>query len=512
MISALVAEYFGGPRGGLGGADLDVGRDERLRLRVGVRRSPRSIARAPLLPRDARCSSGCVQRARPAGATTPLTHRPPGPPGGTSTTARTRTRTRKDRHDTQHTSRSSRPARSPSRRRSSSPPAPAGGERRRRPTATPTPATSPRSSCSCSGCRRRQFAGYFAAQEQGYFEEEGLDVEIIPSGGDIVPQDALANGDVDFAIAWVPKVLGSIEAGRRTSPTSRRSSRGRAPCRCRGPTRASSRSPTSRARRSARGASATSGRSSRPWPPRASTRRPSQIITQDFNMNAFLQGDIDAAQAMTYNEYAQLLEASNPDTGELYQPEDFNVISYEDTEGAMLQDAIWADTERLESDEDVRRTRRSSSSRPSSRAGSTPRDNPEEAAEITIAAGSGWGPSHELWMMNEINKLIWPSPNGIGVIDEAAWDKTVDGRARGRQRGRARTSSPRSRRRPPGRTSRSRRRSTSSRTRTSTSPARASRRSTSPSRRAATSTAGSPRGRRVPAGPLDRLRNTAPPS
>ena len=58
-----------------------------------------------------------------------------------------------------------------------------------------------------------QFAGYFAAVDQGYFEEEGLDVEIIPSGGDIVPQDALANGDVDYAIAWVPKVLGSIEQG-----------------------------------------------------------------------------------------------------------------------------------------------------------------------------------------------------------------------------------------------------------------------------------------------------------
>ena len=37
-----------------------------------------------------------------------------------------------------------------------------------------------------------QFAGYYIAQEQGYFEEEGFDnVEIIPSGGDIVPQDAL---------------------------------------------------------------------------------------------------------------------------------------------------------------------------------------------------------------------------------------------------------------------------------------------------------------------------------
>ncbi len=58
-----------------------------------------------------------------------------------------------------------------------------------------------------------QFAGYYIAQDQGYFEEEGFtDVEIIPSGGDIVPQDALVAGDVDFAIAWVPKVLGTLEA------------------------------------------------------------------------------------------------------------------------------------------------------------------------------------------------------------------------------------------------------------------------------------------------------------
>ncbi|WP_323790988.1 ABC transporter substrate-binding protein, partial [Nocardioides sp.] len=58
-----------------------------------------------------------------------------------------------------------------------------------------------------------QFAGYYAAVEEGFFEEEGLDVEIVPSGGDIVPQDALANGDADYAIAWVPRVLGSIEQG-----------------------------------------------------------------------------------------------------------------------------------------------------------------------------------------------------------------------------------------------------------------------------------------------------------
>ena len=29
-------------------------------------------------------------------------------------------------------------------------------------------------------------------------------------------------------------------------------------------------------------------------------------------------------------------------------------------------------------------------------------------------------------MMNEINPLIWPSPNGIGMMDPALWQQTVD--------------------------------------------------------------------------------------
>ena len=28
--------------------------------------------------------------------------------------------------------------------------------------------------------------------------------------------------------------------------------------------------------------------------------------------------------------------------------------------------------------------------------------------------------------MNEVNPLIWPSPNGIGVMDPVLWKQTVD--------------------------------------------------------------------------------------
>ena len=153
----------------------------------------------------------------------------------------------------------------------------------------------------------------------------------------------------------------------------------------------------------------------------------------------------------------------------------------------MLQDAIWADTERLESDEDYQDTT-VKFLKAVIKGWIYAAENPQEASDITIAAGSGWGPSHELWMVNETNKLIWPSPDGIGVIDEAAWDKTVE-------MARSRPSTSRAAHliteEPPAtawtndwiqtgaRRARGRR--------TSTSPARTSSPSTSPSRRAATS-------------------------
>ncbi|WP_353807926.1 ABC transporter substrate-binding protein [Agromyces sp. SYSU T00194] len=270
-----------------------------------------------------------------------------------------------------------------------------------------------------------QFAGYFAAVDQGFFEEEGLEVEIIPSGGDIVPQDALANGDVDYAIAWVPKVLGSIEAGANLTNIAQIFQRS-------GTLQVSWADSDISSVADFEGKKIGSWGFGNEWEIFAAMAAEGldsstvEIITQDFNMNAFLQGDIDAAQAMTYNEYAQLLETPNPDTGELYTPDDFNVISYQDTVGAMLQDAIWADTERLESDEAYQETT-VAFLKAVIKGWAFARDNPEEASSITIAAGSGWGPSHELWMVNETNKLIWPAPAGIGVIDEAAWDQTVEG-------------------------------------------------------------------------------------
>jgi NitT/TauT family transport system substrate-binding protein len=147
-------------------------------------------------------------------------------------------------------------------------------------------------------------------------------------------------------------------------------------------------------------------------------------VIQPFDMLLFLSEEIDVAEAMIYNEYAQVLEAVNPDTGELYQPEDMNVIDYNEVGTAMLQDAIFARAGWLaeEGNEDIAER----FLRASFRGWIYCRDNPEDCVEYTTAAGSTLGAGHQAWMMNEINPLIWPSPDGIGIMDADLWQQTVD--------------------------------------------------------------------------------------
>ena len=54
------------------------------------------------------------------------------------------------------------------------------------------------------------------------------------------------------------------------------------------------------------------------------------------------------------------------------------------------------------------------------------RDNAEECPDIVVAKGSKLGASHQLWQVNEINKLVWPAPQGIGIASDADWDRTVE--------------------------------------------------------------------------------------
>jgi NitT/TauT family transport system substrate-binding protein len=54
------------------------------------------------------------------------------------------------------------------------------------------------------------------------------------------------------------------------------------------------------------------------------------------------------------------------------------------------------------------------------------RDNAEECLQIVLDNGPTLGEGHQRWQLNEINALIWPNDTGIGLMDEAAFQRTAD--------------------------------------------------------------------------------------
>jgi NitT/TauT family transport system substrate-binding protein len=271
-----------------------------------------------------------------------------------------------------------------------------------------------------------QFAGYFAAVKEGYYEDEGLNVTIVPGGPDVIPQVAGSAADgPEFTISWVPKVL----EARIGNPASDLVNIAQMFQR-------SGTLSVSWKDSNISGPADFAGKKVGVWDfgnefeVTAAGKKAGleagtdyEKVIQPFDMSLLLQRDIDVAEAMIYNEYAQVLEAKNPETGELYKPEDLNVINYNDEGTAMLQDALFARKSWLDQDgnEDVA-TRFLEAS---FRGWIFCRENPDKCVDYTIEQGPTLGAGHQAWQMNEVNPLIWPSPNGIGIMDKALWDQTV---------------------------------------------------------------------------------------
>jgi len=268
-----------------------------------------------------------------------------------------------------------------------------------------------------------QFAGYYAAQDQGFYEAMCLDVTILEGAVDIAPHVVLANGESDFAISWVSKALAGREGGANIVDIAQIFQRS-------GTLQVSFKDKNITSAADFKGKNIGNWGYGNEFEIFAALTKagldPAKDVTlvqQQFDMAGLLAGDIDAAEAMTYNEYAQVLEAINPDTGALYTADDFNVVSYEDEGVGMLQDAIWADGSRLSDPAYVDTATKFVAA--SIQGWAFCRDNTQACTDIVVAKGSKLGASHQLWQMNEVNKLIWPAPMGAGMIDDAAWDRTV---------------------------------------------------------------------------------------
>jgi len=266
-----------------------------------------------------------------------------------------------------------------------------------------------------------QFAGYFVANDKGFYADECLEVEILEGAVEIVPQTVLATGGAEFGLAWVPKALVSRTQGADIVNIAQVFERS-------GTLQVSFASSGIDSPEDWAGKKVGNWGFGNEFELTAAIEKFNvenvELVGQSFDMLALLNGEIDAAEAMIYNEYAQVLEATNPDTGELYQPEDLSVINYNDVGTAMLQDAVWVNGDWIaeEGNEDIAVRFLKATFRGWIHC----LDEFDECVDVVLDNGSTLGESHQQWQLNEILGLVFPATNAIGVMNEDLWSQTVE--------------------------------------------------------------------------------------
>jgi NitT/TauT family transport system substrate-binding protein len=191
-----------------------------------------------------------------------------------------------------------------------------------------------------------QFMGFLVAQKQGYYEEEGIDIKILPGGVGINPVDVLVAGEADVAVAWTGNVLPAISQGEDLVNIGQGMQR--SGMRLMALKSSGIEKPEDIA-----------GKKIGTWPggnelePYAFIEmqgldkdRDVTLVSQNFDMNQLLNGEIDLASAMIYNEYWLPIEQG-------YNEEDFTVFDMEEEGAGMLQDALFVQREFLENNEDL---------------------------------------------------------------------------------------------------------------------------------------------------------------
>jgi NitT/TauT family transport system substrate-binding protein len=260
-----------------------------------------------------------------------------------------------------------------------------------------------------------QFAGYYAAKAEGYYDDEGLDVDIKVGGPDIVPEQVVLGGQAEFGIDWLDNLLATRDQNGDIVNIAQVFARS-------GMTEVTWKDSGLDSIASLKGKKVGVWLGGNEHKLFAALNKNGidpqsdvEVVAQPFDMNLFLNREVDAAAAMTYNELAQVLEQENPDTGELYTLDDLNVLKMSDQGTGALEDGVFVRSDWIqdEGNQDIA-TR---FLKASFKGWIFCRDNPDECLQIVLDNGPTLGEGHQRWQLNEINKLIWPNDLGIGVMN-----------------------------------------------------------------------------------------------
>jgi NitT/TauT family transport system substrate-binding protein len=261
-----------------------------------------------------------------------------------------------------------------------------------------------------------QFAGYYVALDKGFYREEGLDVDIKPGMAETIPVDDVAAGNSDFGTTFLADLSVAIEKGRPVISiaqiqqmnglllVAQKTSNVKRPGDLKG-------------RKISIWGSAWETQLNALLAREDISRKDVTIVTQGYDMQPFLRGDIDVASAMVYNEYHQLLESG-------IKVQDLNIIDFMLYGVGFPGDTLFTSRRLVQENPGLCRHMLKASLRGWQYA----IDNPKEAVDIILRYDkSGQAKrEHQLAMMREISQLVKVSWREVGYTDQSSVQQMIN--------------------------------------------------------------------------------------
>ncbi|MEL7151555.1 MAG: ABC transporter substrate-binding protein [Pseudomonadota bacterium] len=264
-----------------------------------------------------------------------------------------------------------------------------------------------------------QFAGYYVALENGFYEEEDLNVTIKPGGPDIAPPQVVAGGGADVLVEWMPAALAAREKGLPLVNIAQ-------------PFKSSGMQLTCWKDSGIESPEDFAGKTLGVWffgnefpfmswmsqlgiETDGADDNGVAVLKQGFNVDPLLQRQADCISTMTYNEYWQVIDAG-------VSPDDLITFKYEDQGVATLEDGLYVLEDRLSEEGFADKMERFV--RASMKGWKWAEENPEDAAMIVLDYDETGAQTeqHQVRMMGEIAKLTAGSE---GALDPADFERTV---------------------------------------------------------------------------------------
>ena len=270
-----------------------------------------------------------------------------------------------------------------------------------------------------------QFAGYYVAQEKGYYKAEGLDVTIKPGGPDISTPQVIAGGGADVIVDWMPSALASREKGVALVNIAQIFNRSGMMLTCRKDS--GIRSPSD-----FRGKTLGVWFYGNEYPflswmsqlgiPTNGGSNGVTVLKQGFNVDPIFQKQAHCVSTMTYNEYWQVVDGG-------LSPAELVVYKYEDQGVATLEDGLYVLEKNLSNSAFVNKMARFL--RASIKGWEFAANNPDTAADIVLENDDTGAQTekHQRRMMREINKLIvgfYSKGQGVGYLKPSDYERTVN--------------------------------------------------------------------------------------